>query len=63
MATLQEIQFWLEYRLHKDKTFVADSFTDEQSMRTALKKLIKSGYKPKIIDLSKQIQQKQLATI
>jgi hypothetical protein len=61
-TTFQEIKFWLEYRLHKDKTFVADGFTDEPSMRTELKKLIKSGYKPKIVDLSKS-QKQQLATI
>lgn len=52
MATITEIQFWLEYR--KDSTLTKDSFTDESSMRTALKKLIKSGIKPKIIDLTKQ---------
>ncbi len=51
MATITEIQFWLEYR--SNKTLTKDSFTDEASMKTALKKLIKSGYKPKIIDLSK----------
>lgn len=54
MATITEIQFWLEYR--KDKTLTKDSFTDEKSMKTALFKLIKSGIKPKIIDLSKQIK-------
>lgn len=53
MATITEIQFWLEYR-SKDSTLTKDSFTDEPSMRTALKKLIKSGIKPKIIDLTKQ---------
>jgi len=60
MATLKEIQFWLEYR--KDKTLTKDSFTDEASMKTALKNLIKSGIKPKIIDLSKQQQKTQLAS-
>ncbi len=61
MATFTEIQFWLEYR--KDKTLTKDSFTDEASMRTALKQLIKSGVIPKIIDLSKQQAQQKLATI
>lgn len=55
MATINEIQYWLEYR--KDKVLAKDSFTDEASMRTELKKLIKSGIRPKIIDVSNKTKQ------
>jgi hypothetical protein len=50
-TTFQEIKFWLEYR--KGNSYTKDSFTNEASMTAELKKLIKSGIKPKIVDLSK----------
>ena len=61
MTTSNAVQFWLEYR--KDNGLSKHSFTDETSMKIELKRLIKSGCKPKIIDLTKQITNNQLAVI
>ena len=44
----KEYKFWLEYRLHKDGTFVASGYYDEASMKIDKKALRKLGYKLKI---------------